>query len=244
MIELICGDCLEKMKDITDGSIDLILTDPPYSTTELKWDTMVDFIGVASKKLSHYGVCVVFNQPPLTGVLHNYKGIKHLYDIVWIKNKTSRFLDAKYRPMSRYENISLLGRYSPCNANVGKFTYNPQGIVSKGIKKIAHKGVSTCCTSRGNYEGKMVESFTGYPSNVLNFDIVGNSSRLHPTQKPVKLLEYLIKTYSNEGDTILDPFTGSGSTGVACKNLNRNFIGIELDENYFNIAKKRIEETL
>ena len=239
-LSLYNGDCLEVMKNIESGSVDAIITDPPYGTTELSWDKKLNFLHEASRVLKDTGVLVLFSQSPLTGLLHTNKEIKHQYDTVWVKNKTTRFLDAKYRPMSKFETISVLGRYAPCNANKGKFTYNPQGIVSMGMKRIKHKKKSTNCTSRGNYEGEVRESFTGYPSNVIEFATVGKE-RVHPTQKPVALMEYLIKTYTNEGETVLDFTMGSGSTGVACVNTKRNFIGIEQDEKYFQIATERIE---
>lgn len=233
MIKLYKGDCLEKMKDIESGSVDLILTDPPYGTTQCKWDSVIPFEPMweqLNRIIKPNGAIVLFGSEPFSSMLRcsNLKMFK--YDWIWRKPKGTGHLNAKRMPMNDVETISVFYR-SQCR-------YNPQYSLGKAYK--AKSG-------RSQFEGYGKDLRTGndnegkrYPKRVLDFNVVERGT-LHPTQKPVPLLEYLIKTYTLENETVLDFAFGSGSTGVACVNTNRKFIGIELDDEYFSIAKERIE---
>lgn len=242
-IELIQGDCLEKMSDIPDGSVDLILCDLPYGTTACKWDTVIPF----DKLWEQYDrVCnpnaavVLFASQPFTTdlICSNRKNFK--YPLVWSKNVPTGMSSAKYRPMKYHEDILVFHRKQP--------TYNPIMKERVGVGKACYNYNHYCASSNHVKLDKIKKKYDPnfvQPSSVLDFKVVPNrNGKLHPTQKPVALCEYLIKTYTNEGDLVLDNCMGSGTTGVACKNINRNFIGIELDEGYFKIAEKRINENL
>lgn len=234
MIDLKQGDCLELMKDIPDGSVDMILCDLPYGTTKCSWDTVIPFKplwGQYNRIIKDNGAIVLFGSEPFSTTLR-YSNLKNYkYDWIWSKTKPSNFLNCKKQPMRKYENISVFYK-KQC-------TYNPQGIVLSD----KHNRNSL----KENTYGKVREfhqevTYTNYPHNILEYANIVGANCVHPTQKPVELLEYLIKTYTNEGDTALDNCMGSGSTGVACVNTCRNFIGIELDGGYFEIAKSRISE--
>lgn len=246
MIKLLHGDCLELMKDIPDNSIDLILTDPPYGTTACKWDSIIPFepMWKQLKRIRKERTAVVlFGSEPFSSHLRMSNIDEYRYDWVWIKNTPTLFQHAKNRPMQKTEQISIFSFYGWGHVSQMKekrMPYNPIGVTNDKIKKF-HGVQGQYVGNRDNQIGKEYMAQTGFPNNVLEFSRDRNG--IHPTQKPVALLEYLIKTYTNEGDVVLDFTMGSGSTGVACKNLNRKFIGIELDDNYFEIAKKRIEET-
>jgi len=247
-IELIQGDCLEKMKGIPDGNIDMILCDLPYGTTACKWDTIIPFEPLWNqyrRLIKDNGVIVLTASQPFTSalVMSNIKMFK--YSWIWVKNKKTGFLNAKKQPLRQVEDVVVFYDKQP--------TYIPQ-------KTQGHKPVNsfTKHTSDGITMGKTKIGITGgwpcigqtdrYPSNILAIPVVNNDNsngdKFLPTQKPVALFEYLIKTYTNENDTVLDNCMGSGTTGVACKNLNRNFIGIEKNPEYFKIAEKRINESL
>lgn len=235
MIKLKCGDCLELMKNIPNKSIDMILCDLPYGTTQNKWDTVIplnDLWNQYKRIIKDNGAIVLFSQPPFDKILacSNLKMFR--YEWIWQKENSTGFLNAKKMPLKIHENILVFYKKLP--------TYNPQ--MRLGFKPYKCKqGRHT--TNYGNYKrGHLTESNgERYPIDIINFQ---REVSLHPTQKPVALLEYLIKTYTNESETVLDNCMGSGSTGVACVNTNRNFIGFELDENYFNIAKTRINNAL
>jgi len=243
---LLQGDCLELMKDIPDESIDLILTDPPYGTTACKWDSIIPF-ELMWKELKRIrkpnSAIALFGAEPFSSLLRSSNIDEFKYDWYWNKNSTSGFMNAKLKPMNTMEIISIFssGKTSPGNAKNMK--YYPQGlilfnkIVKSGNK--AHKENSPFRqNSTPSNEKGHLQRYTNYPRNYLEFSYQKNA--FHPTQKPVDLLEYLIKTYTLESEVVLDFTMGSGSTGVACKNTNRNFIGIELDKTYFEIAEKRI----
>ena len=248
MISLIYGDCLEKMKEIPDKSIDFVLTDPPYGTTACKWDIVIPFEPMweeLKRIIKDNTTIALFGSEPFSSALRMSNIKNYKYDWVWIKNLNSGFILAKKRPLNKIEIISIFNSklYYPIFEEYSESTkkrFSKNGIINN--KKIISENrinnknnIKPIATSVNIIRGK-------YPSNVLNFKSVpvARNKRLHTTQKPVELLEYLIKTYTLEGETVLDFTMGSGSTGVACKNLNRNFIGIEKDEKYFNIAKKRI----
>lgn len=237
--ELWNGDCLELMKNITNKSIDMILCDLPYGTTACKWDSVIPFEPLweqYNRIIKENGAIVLFGSEPFTSLLisSNIKLFK--YDIVWDKVNCSSGILAKKRPLKSHENICIFYKKQP--------TYNPQ--MTKGTKW--HRSGAKQRKLAGIYgQDKTVERKGGsdetewkYPKSILTVSNADNTKRVHPTQKPTALCEWLIKTYTNEGETVLDNCMGSGSTGVACVNTNRNFIGIELDENYFKIAKERI----
>jgi len=225
MIQLVHGDCLKEMKNISDGSIDMVLTDPPYGTTACKWDSVIPFEPMweqLKRVIKPNGAIVLFGSEPFSSILRCSNLNLYKYDWVWQKRPVN-FLNAKKQPLRKTERISVFG---------GK-TYNPQGLIYN--PRVNKRNNST--ETNGKHGKENHSQYTNYPTDVLEF--IGERG-LHPTQKPVALMEYLIKTYTNENETVLDFTMGSGTTGVACKNLNRNFIGIELDETYFNIAQERI----
>ena len=242
-IELHLGDCLEKMKDIPDGSIDMILCDLPYGTTKCKWDVVIPFEPMweqYKRIIKASGAVVLFGSEPFSSYLRisNIKQFK--YDWIWNKHIPRNFANAKRMPMNKHENISVFG--------VGKINYYPIMIERDKpvtVKNYAKKGKDS--VYKINTDGQELKSYTythRNPDTIITGFWEANAGKQHPTQKPVALLEYLIKTYTLEGETVLDNCMGSGSTGVACINTNRNFIGIEKDDKYFDIAKKRIEEHL
>lgn len=236
------GDCLELMKQIPDGSIDLVLTDPPYGTTACKWDNVIDFSlmwAELKRIIKPNGAICLFGSEPFSSALRmsNLKWFK--YDWVWCKDRPTNPLLSKKRPMNYVEIISVFYKKQP--------NYNPQmSLRPKENLRNNTKTIGKKHTTETIGETKIIGGDSSkklkYPSNFLKFSRVQKGQ--HPTQKPVALLEYLIKTYTLKGETVLDFTMGSGSTGVACKNLNRSFIGIELDDKYFEIAKKRIETHL
>ena len=233
-IELWCGDCLELMKNIPDKSVDMILCDLPYGTTACKWDTVIPFealwVGYERVIKDNGAICLFGSQPFTTELNHsNLKMFR--YEWIWIKNNSTGFQLANKRPLKKHEIISVFYRKQP--------TYNPQELQVYG-KINRRKSTGDNWSEMNNNE--YIQRFTNYPTQILEFGY--DKEKLHPTQKPVALLEYLIKTYTNKGETVLDNCMGSGSTGVACVNTNRKFIGIELDNTYFEIAKERINKAV
>ncbi len=230
------GDCLELMKSIPDKSVDMVLTDPPYGTTACKWDVVIPFepMWEQLKRITKdNGAIVLFGSEPFSSFLRCSNIDMFKYDWVWRKTKPSGHLNAKKMPMRKFEFISIFYK-KPC-------CYYPQGLIEGSFdnnRKWRKSGVNGDHTY-GEEKEIGISKFTNYPNNELNYSNP-NNNLLHPTQKPVALLEYLIKTYTLENETVLDFTMGSGSTGVACKNLNRSFIGIEKDDKYFEIARKRI----
>ena len=233
-IDLYNGDCLEIMKNISDKSVDMILCDLPYGTTACKWDVIIPFEplwGQYNRIIKDNGAIVLFGSEPFSSALRmsNIKNFK--YDWIWDKVKPNGHLVAKHRPMQRNENISVFGK--------GKINYYPIMIErDKPKKSKEYSRTEIMGGSITDDKGKTLNK--KYPQNILVYSNASQKNKLHPTQKPIPLLEYLIKTYTNEGDVVLDNCMGSGSAGVACVNTNRDFIGIELDKDYFNIAKQRI----
>lgn len=233
MINLYNGDCLEIMdKLIEDGVIvDAIITDPPYGTTACKWDNVIPFDEMWSRLnrlIKPNGAIVLFGSEPFSSLLRvsNLKMFK--YDWIWDKKLAGNGILAKKQPLKIHEIVSIF------NSKI----YNPQKTKGKFRKKM---GLKESQITGGNSFALQTENDEYYPKSIQEFSMAGHrKGRLHPTQKPVPLMEYLIKTYTNENETVLDFTMGSGTTGVACKNLNRNFIGIELDEKYFKIAENRI----
>jgi site-specific DNA-methyltransferase (adenine-specific) len=235
------GDCLEQFLNIPDKSVDLVLTDPPYGTTACKWDSVIPFEPMWKqvwRVLKPNGAAVFTASQPFTSALVMSQIEAFKYDWCWRKSNATGHLNAKKRPLRQHEDILVF--------SVGATTYKPQ-LFTKPSARSAQKSVK----SKGAY-GEMEEGVfreipdeLGYPRSVVDFSTAfhAREAGLHPTQKPVALMEYLIKTYTNEGDTVLDFTMGSGTTGVAAKNLGRNFIGIERDEKYFQIAQERILNT-
>lgn len=231
MIKLINDDCLNAMKDIPDSSIDMILCDLPYGTTACRWDIIIPFESLwkeYKRIIKNNGAIVLFSKQPFTTELihSNLKDFK--YTLVWEKDNHDNPLMAKKRFLNVTEDINVFYK-KQC-------TYNPQGIIK--INKLTKQGRGESLSQKNKRKTEYLQEYTNYPKNILKFK--RDLPNIHPTQKPVALLEYLIKTYTNEGDLVLDNCMGSGSTGVACINTKRNFIGIELDEKYFKIAKDRI----
>jgi site-specific DNA-methyltransferase (adenine-specific) len=241
-MKLLLGDCLEQMKTIKDGSVDMILADLPYGTTACKWDNVIPFEPLWQhywRVLKPNGAVVLFGSEPFSSHLRMSQ-IKHYkYDWVWNKVQAVAFLLAKKQPMRQTENISVFYKRQP--------TYNPQ-FTDKDATNIRRKSRTSGgpTESYGKFQNAHERSIPyakSYPKNLITIPRVNSSKgRIHPTVKPVALLEYLIKTYTLEGETVLDNTMGSGSTGVACVNTGRKFIGIEMDKNYFEIASKRIAE--
>ena len=232
-IELWQGDCLELMKDIPDKSVDMILCDLPYGTTANKWDTVIPFEPLweqYERVVKDNGAIVLTANQPFTTELiaSNRKSYKYVW--YWEKTKPSNHLNAKKQPLRTVEDIVVFYKKQP--------TYNPK--MTKRERPIIGKDTGSQKTYGKTKGGYSKEYSHKYPINLLRFP---RDKQVHPTQKPVKLMEYLIKTYTNEGETVLDNCMGSGTTGVACRQLDRKFIGIELDETYFNLAKERIEST-
>ena len=251
-INLLHGDCLELMKNIPDKSIDMILVDPPYALTPCKWDKKLNWPNLwveMERIITPIGSILIFGTEPFSSEIRlsnkNYK-----YDLYWVKCKSlgANFCHAKNSPIRIIETISVFskGKINHIGKSLDRMNYFPQGLKDCNIVQ-ADRGKKINSFKKHIYKKshKTYKRYkTNYPTNILDFkfDNVERKNRKHPTQKPVSLLEYLIKTYTLENETVLDFTMGSGSTGVACKNLNRNFVGIELDENYFNIAKNRIEK--
>ena len=241
--QLWLGDCLELMKDIPDKSVDMILADLPYGTTDCSWDSVIPFDKMwklYERIIKDDGAIVLFGSEPFSSALRMSNLKLYKYDWKWDKIQGANFLNVKYQPLKNIEDIMI---FSKARVTYGKRTpikYNPQGFTEKVQNKIHSSDYDGTFGSSSVKKGKKFKTTgTGYPKCLIQFK--RDKNKLHPTQKPVALLEYLIKTYSNEGDVILDNVMGSGSTGVAALNLDRKFIGIELDGKYFNIAKERIE---
>lgn len=241
-VKLYQGDCLEVMKEIHDKSIDMILCDLPYGTTKCKWDTPIDLSVMweqYNRIIKNQTPILLFAQTPFDKVLGSSNLSMLRYEWIWEKTQATGHLNAKKMPMKAHENILVFYKKLPL--------YNPQKTTGHDPIHSYTKYIET----QNNTElyGYMGREISGggetdrYPRSIITFSSDKQTCHLHPTQKPVALLEYFIKTYTNEGMTVLDNCMGSGSTGVACVNTNRNFIGIELDERYFEIAQKRIEET-
>jgi len=244
MIDLRLGDCLEVMKDIPDASVDAIITDPPYGTTECKWDSVIDFELMweqLNRIIKPNGAIVLFGNEPFSSALRMSNIKNYKYDWVWDKNKPTGMLNAKRQPLRRFENVMVFYK-KQCTYNPQK-TINPKGIEKRSLYSYNREnegGETTGEIKKGGVSSDY-EADKLLPVNIQVFKKPNKPK--HPTQKPVELMEYLIKTYTNENETVLDFTMGSGSTGVAAKNLNRSFIGIEQDQKYYNIAEQRIKET-
>lgn len=244
------GDCLAVMDKLIEQGVkvDAVITDPPYGTTACKWDTVIPFDEMwnrLNKLIKPTGAIALFATEPFATKLRMSNLDNYRYDWYCIKTKPSLYQHAKNRPMRAVENTCVFSKSKwghKSQLKDKRMEYNPQGISSIGVKTVTKNfNAGGVVGERPNQIGKQYEAFTGFPNDVLEFKSITGKSCLHPTQKPVDLLEYLIRTYTNENDLVLDFTMGSGSTGVACINTNRKFIGVEINEKYFNIAKDRIE---
>ena len=247
------GDCLELMKDIPDDSVDMILADLPYGTTACAWDEIIPFEPLweqYERVIKDSGAIVLTASQPFTSalVMSNPKWFRE--EVIWLKNKGGSGFQAKQKHIKVHESILVFSKN-------GKYTFNPQKWLVAEKEFLTQRKTFKEVEVGNNIYGKMKRTrkkdtgernpvsivservpFTPQKNKKYSSDV---DLRYHPTQKPVALMEYLIKTYTNEGDTVLDNVMGSGTTGVACKELNRKFVGVELEENYFNVAKNRIE---
>jgi len=241
MITLMHGDCLEKMQDIPDGSVDMVLADPPYQITACKWDSIIPLEPMwehLKRVIKPNGAIVMTASQPFTTTLiaSNMKMFKYCW--VWDKVRGTNFFAAKFQPLNNTEDVIVFSMGGCNNGAKSRVPYNPQGI--KTTSKKNKYGGGKVGYAHGATEKDYLQTVTGYPFKIIQFSY--EKQTVHPTQKPVALMEYLIKTYTNEGETVLDFTMGSGTTGVACVNLKRKFIGIELDDKYFEIAKERIKK--
>lgn len=246
-MNLIKGDCLEMMKLIPDGSVDMVLCDLPYGTTACAWDAVIPFDPLRTeyrRVVKHNGAIVLTASQPFTSALVMSNPREFRYEWIWKKNQGSGFALAKNRPMKHHESVLVFYAHQP--------TYNPQRTPRASAESVARYktpvGKGKAARAHGvmqNTGNIQYEAEWKNPESVIDAKCVPNAGgRLHPTQKPVALMEYLIRTYTNEGDTVLDNTMGSGTTGVATVNTSRKFIGIERDDKYFAIAQKRIEDAM
>ena len=223
------GDCLELMRDLPDASVDMIMCDLPYGTTQNKWDAVIPFdeLWREYRRLCR-GAIVLTAQAPFDKVLGASNIGMLRYEWIWQKTKATGHLNAKIQPMKNHENVLIFYKAVP--------TYNPQGLVRKSVPTIRKGGNNG--TNYGKSDKDALQEFENYPRSILS--VASEGKTVDPTQKPVALMEYLIRTYTNEGDIVLDNCMGSGTTGVACMNTGRRFIGMEMDAGYFAIAQGRI----
>lgn len=247
--KIINGDCLKVMKDIPDKSVDMILADLPYGTTACKWDSVIPLDKLweqYERIIKDNGAIVLTASQPFTTALISSNMKLFRYEWIWEKTRANGYPMSKYRPLKQHENICIFSK-SPATFVKGKesTTYNPQGLqeINKTVKGNKNRNYTT------NSGGKMTkdnytQKYTNYPKSILEFSNTNRKDSLHPTQKPVELFEYLIKTYTNEGDTVLDNTAGVMTTAIAAINTNRNYICIEKDEDYYNTGLQRVEEHL
>lgn len=252
MYKLYNDDCLNILKDIEDTSISAVIADPPYNETRSRWDNIIDFSKLwtqLKRIVKDNAPIVLFGNEPFSSHLRLSNMEMYRYDWKWVKNRPTGFANANFRPMRKYEDIIVFSKaFASAGGKNNSMIYNPQGLieVNKTKKNVAGRMgiIGNDSDNLGkenvfNSDSEYVQKYTNYPSNILEFEC--ETKQVHPTQKPLNLMKYLVKTYSNEGDTILDFCMGSGSTGVASIELNRNFIGIEKEEKYFCIAEERIK---
>lgn len=235
MSEVLHGDCLELMKDIPTKSIDMILCDLPYGTTACKWDTILPFDllwAQYERIIKDNGAIVLTSNQPFTTSLISSCIKLFRYNLIWEKSKQLGFMNANKAPLKTYEEISIFYKKQP--------VYSPQGLVEVNAKRTRRKDKET--TVYGNMgvrEGEYIQRFTNYPNDIIKINSEGNT--VHPTQKPVALFEYLVKTYTNAGDTVLDNCAGSGTTAIACLNTGRNYILMEQERKYIDVIHNRID---
>ncbi len=238
---VIQGDCLEVMKDIPDGSVDMILADLPYGTTACKWDTIIPFEPLweqYKRVIKPNGAIVLTASQPFTSALVMSCPDLFKYEWIWQKNNPTGFQTVKTQPMKEHENICIFSKGTVASGSPRNMKYYAQGLIESGLSKTVGTKPKYI-GARPNQDGKeYTQEFTNYPRTIQKFS--RDIKTIHPTQKPVALFEYLIKTYTNDGDIVLDNVAGSGTTGVACKNTNRNYILIEKEQEYIDIINKRL----
>jgi len=251
---LIHGDCLEAMRDIPDGSVHMVCTDPPYGTTACKWDAVIPFepMWAQLKRITKpNGAIVLFGTEPFSSAMRMTSVKDFRYDWIWEKDKGANWMFENKQPLKVHEIASVFYTNQP--TYIPQKTTNPNGVskrhlsknpskITKNVKSVMGDGwKETTMDETENYHGKDYEPSKLLPRSIQKFSRE-SKGKLHPTQKPVALMEYLIRTYTNAGETVLDFTMGSGTTGVACKNLGREFIGIEMDADYFAVASARIAD--
>jgi site-specific DNA-methyltransferase (adenine-specific) len=239
------GDCLELMKQLPDGCVDAVITDPPYGTTACDWDSVIPL----DETWKHYrrvctGAAVFTASQPFTSALVMGNPAWFKYAWVWKKNRATGHVHAKNKPMKIHEDVCVFDRGTTVHASQSKtrMVYNPQGLVkleAPHVRKRNDAGDESVMSKRASHR-PTIQEFSGYPTSIIEFDIEMNEKRVHPTQKPLSLLEYLVSTYTNPNALILDPTFGSGTTLVAAKKLGRHFLGFEISPEYCEIARKRI----
>jgi site-specific DNA-methyltransferase (adenine-specific) len=240
---LMRGDCLDLMAGIPDGSVDMILADPPYGTTACKWDSIIPLEPMwahLKRIIKPNGAIVMTASQPFTSVLVCSNLSMFKYSWVWKKTRPGGFVSAKLKPLKDVEDVCVFSEGTTANGSKRNMPYYPQGV-NPGVhwkRPNKYKGSDGVSYSRASHSLDRTTDGSNYPREIIEFSNP-NSGVVHPTQKPVTLMEYLIRTYTQEGETVLDFTMGSGTTGVACINTGRKFIGIELDEGYFEIAKAR-----
>lgn len=245
-VDLHNGDCLEVLPTLADGSVDLILCDLPYGTTACSWDAVIPFepLWAQYRRIAKPNAAIVLTaSQPFTSALVMSAIDLFKYEWIWEKSRATGHVHAKNKPMKKHENVLVfsLGTTVHATQSDRRMNYFPQGLVRKGVPTIRKNGgASHAVMSARPSHRDSIQEFEGYPHSVIT--VASEGKTVHPTQKPVALMEYLIRTYTNEGDVVLDNCMGSGTTGVAAVNTDRRFIGIERDENYFAIARKRIGE--
>ena len=234
------GDCLELMKDIPDGSIDMVLCDLPYGSTCCAWDVIIPFAPLweqYKRIIKSNGVIALFGSEPFSSYLRTSNIKMYKYDWVWDKTTGLGFLDSKHRPLKQHELISVFAQGGCSNGSKLRMEYNPQGLIPTEQKN--RNSPSNILNSEPKKRIELNTEYTNYPKSILRF---AREVGLHPTQKPVALCEYLIRTYTNEGETVLDNCAGSGTTGVACQNTGRNYILMEKEQRFIDIIKERLEQ--
>ena len=244
MFELWHGDCLDLMSNIQDNSIDCIICDLPYGTTACKWDSIIDLPSMwkeYERVIKPKGAIVLFASEPFATALRWSNINRYRYDWIWNKTHCSNFQAMNYQPGRQHELICVFSKAKAVyTSNGNSMNYYPQKTLRDKPTRNGG-GLKTCKMLHGNNMEKIDKVYYDkHPTSILNFKVVPPKKRVHPTQKPEDLIEFLIKSYTQEGDMVLDNCMGSGTTGVACKNLNRNFIGIEKEQKYFDIAKERL----
>jgi len=245
---LFYADCIgpDGMRKLTNKSVDMVMADPPYELTACKWDSIIPLKSMweeLKRVIKPNGAIVLMASQPFTTKLISSNMEMFKYCWYWKKSKPNGWQHSKNRPMTAIEeccvfSFASMGHVSQLSKN--RMVYNPQNVISSGKKIVTAVAHGQTMGARPNQIGIEYESYTGFPHNVLEYANITGSDAIHPTQKPVALMEYLIKTYTNEGETVLDFAMGSGTTGEACLNLNRKFIGYENDLKYFNIAKRHL----
>jgi site-specific DNA-methyltransferase (adenine-specific) len=248
--KIIQGDCLEKMKLIPDGSVDLVLTDLPYGTTACTWDTCIDLQKMweqVERILTPNGTFITTASQPFTSALIMSNPTMFKYEIIWHKSRKTGHVHAKNKPMKVHENVLVFSKGTTVHKTQSRnrMKYNPQGLIEKE-NKINYrpsreiKGSDVVAGHRPSHKNTLISEYTNYPTSIQFFNSEHNVGALHPTQKPIALFEWLIKTYTDKYDMIVDITAGSGTTGEACINLNRDFILIEKEPNYYEVIKERV----